>query len=714
MKRFSIGCGLVAVGLLGAACSDGGDGPAPFAEAPETLSRRLAVLLGSRVDAVVDGRTGKPYLYVALDDGKPGIVDVKSPSISFLAPLAADLGVSSLEKELGEPTSIVPASEETAGTLTYAQHVPGTNVPVFDTELVVSTRLDGSVAFVQPTIASGLARVGVNPAVSAGAARDALRRAVANAIDVEEPILGVSAHDLTNPRLAYRADVTTASGSIRATIDANDAKVIALEPRTRLGVDLAAAAASYYDHPPAAHLSQTDPRYVASAAYVVPYDDTNRRLRGPSAFGMLEFRNSTVFGAPVTVETSSQLGRALTCDKRGGEDASGIAVDAYHNVSRVLEAYRQRFGIMKLDPLGRSLTVVVHDNTLGKANAYFEPATFSIHFGDGERGVYEPNTPDPDSATIDPRYPNDKKGLSRKGWFKSASAATSVEIVAHEVGHVFADHVSGGMSAVGEGGAISEGVADLFASQVALDINGPTSRFWLYAEDQHYRGLPARNLFRPSEAAVFGPTAAHFTQMKSTSPAAEDWGNVHYNSTVISQPWLLMSWGGFNDVSKLGVTTEIGFERATRLYWETVKATRPWESSIKGFARKMISYQTGKLQQHPTRTDLQGRWVRDAVICAWTAVGALTPAETKASYGITCPSSSTLETTSCANKRDGLYCDSNPKLDGSFIECERASIKRGFQCASGSYCHRKTGSFDSPALTDASGRPTCFAEPQPL
>ena len=714
MNRFSLGCGLVAVGLLGAACSDGGDAPAPFAEAPEPLARKLEVMLGSRVDAVVDGRTGKPYLYVAVDDGKPGIVEAKSPSIAFLAPLATDLGVSSFEKELGEPTAILPASEETAGTLRYAQHVPGTNIPVFDAELVVSTRLDGSVAFVQPTIASGIARLGVIPALSVGAAREALLRAVADGIDVEEPTLGVSAKELKNPRLAYRADVTTVSGSIRATINANDGQVIALEPRARLGVELAAAAALYYDHPPGAHLSWTDPRHDASAAHVVPYDDATRRLRGPSAFGMLEFRTGTVFGSPVIVQTLSQMGGALTCDERDGDDASGIAVDAYHNLSRVLEAYRQRFGVMKLDPLGRPLTVVVHDNTLGRANAYFEPATFSIHFGDGQRGVYEPNTPDPDPATIDPRYPNDKNGLARKRWFKFASPATSLEIVAHEVGHAFADHGSGGMSAVGEGGAIGEGVADLLASQVALDIGGPTSRFWLYAEDQHYRGLPTRNFFRPSEAAIYGPTAAHFTQMQSTSPAAYDWGNIHYNSTVVSQPWLLMSWGGFNEISKLGVTTEIGFDRATRLYWETVKATSPWESSIKGFARKMISYQTGKLQQHPTRTDLQGRWVRDAVICAWTAVGALTPQETKTSYGITCPSSSTLETTSCANKRDGLYCDSNPKLDGSFIECERGAIKRGLQCASGSFCHRKTGSFDSPALTDANGRPACFPEAQPL
>jgi hypothetical protein len=230
----------------------------------------------------------------------------------------------------------------------------------------------------------------------------------------------------------------------------------------------------------------------------------------------------------------------------------------------------------------------------------------------------------------------------------------------------------------------------------------------------HYRGLPTRNFYRPSEPTAEGPTAPHFTQMKSTFPTAPDSGNVHFNSTVISQPWLLMAWGGFNEVSKLGVTTEIGFDRATQLYWETVRGTGAWESSIKGFARKMISYQTGKLQQHPTRTDLTGRWVRDAVICSWTAVGALTPEETKASYGIVCPSSSTLDTTSCANKRDGLYCDSNPKLDGSFIQCERGSIKQGFQCQTGSYCHRKTGSFDSPALTGPDGRGTCFPEPQPL
>ena len=54
----------------------------------------------------------------------------------------------------------------------------------------------------------------------------------------------------------------------------------------------------------------------------------------------------------------------------------------------------------------------------------------------------------------------------------------------------------------------------------------------------------------------------------------------------------------------------------------------------------------------------------------------------------------------------GHYLLAEPKFSSAW--------PRGFQCPSGAFCHRKTGSFDSPALTDASGKPMCHPGPQPL
>ena len=679
MKKLSLMCGLVAAGLLGAACSSGGDEPAAFPVEPQTIAQKLEATLGSRIDAVPDGRTGMPYLYVAVDNGKPAVADTNAPSLAFLSSVASDLGVSSLENELGEPTSVVPATEETAGTARYAQHVPGTELPVFDAELVVSTRLDGSVAFVQPSLAAGLAQVRTTPALSSGAARDTIRRVVADASDVEEPRLGVSALDLAQPRLAYRADVLTPSGGMRATIDANDGSVISVVPLAPSARALAAKAASYYAHAGTnEHPSRTDPNYVPNAAGPIVFDEGTWSLRATTDFGVVNVRNRSLAGAVVHVvppPSPRSPTQILTCDLGDGDETPGVAVDVQGHVLNAMGAFQKRFGRIKPDALGRPLELVVHDNSKGRDNAFFSSLTNSIHFGDGRRGVFEVNNPDPDPEAVDPRFPNIKPSLGRPDWFRFRSAATSPEIVAHELAHAIVFRATGGTGVVGEAGAIAEGVADVLANQAMIDNAEPGARFWLYGEDQHYRGLATRNLYRPSDPGADGATAAHWSQLRSVSPLAADGGNVHFNSTVVSQPWLIMGWGGYNEVSKLGVTAEIGLDRATTLYWETVKATTLWENSIKGFARKMISYQTGTLQQHPTRTDLQGRWVRDAVICAWNAVGVLTPEETKRSYGISCPSSSTLDTTSCANKRDGLYCDSNPKIDGSFIECERGAIK---------------------------------------
>lgn len=708
MKRFSLACGVVAAGLLGAACSSGDDVPPPLAVESATVARKLEAALGSRIDAVDDGRTGKPYLYVAVDDGRPAVIDPKAPSLSFLAPVAADLGVASLEAELGEPTSVVPASEETAGTIRYAQHVPGTSIPVFDAELIVSTRVDGSVAFVQPTLAPRVSQLRTTPALSPSAARDALRRAVPDALDVPEPILGVSAADPTTPRLAYRADVPTAAGAVRATLDADEGTAITLVPLVSGARALAARAASYYVHAGKdEHPSRTDPAYVADAAASIVFDEGTGTMLATTDFGAVDVRSGSLTGPRVEVDlppAPRSPTAILTCDLGEGNETSGIAVDAQSHLFNVVGAYQKRFGAASLG-LGRPMTVVVHDNTKGNHGATYYALTNSIHFGDGDRGVYEVNTADPDPSATD------RTSLKRPEWFRVASLATSREVIAHEVAHAL---LYRNIATLGEAGAINEGVADVLANQLELDTGTGRGKFWTFGEGLHYRDVPFRNLYRPSETGIDGASAAHYSQLKSPQALTTDFGNVHFNSTVVSQPWVLMAWGGFNDVSKIGVTTEIGFERATALYWETARATGLWESSIKGFARKMIAYQTGKLQQHPTRTDLTGRWVRDAVICAWTAVGALTPDETRASYGITCPTSATLETTSCANKRDGLYCDSNPKMDGSFIECARAAIKSGFQCPSGTFCHRKTGSFDSPALTDERGKPICYPEPQAL
>lgn len=128
----------------------------------------------------------------------------------------------------------------------------------------------------------------------------------------------------------------------------------------------------------------------------------------------------------------------------------------------------------------------------------------------------------------------------------------------------------------------------------------------------------------------------------------------------------------------------------------------------------MIAYQVGSDPVHPTRTDLKPYWVKHSIICAWTAVGVFSPEEARAYHNVTCPSITSL-TPTCAGKRDGTYCDPRPTVDFGSYSCRSGSIVAGAQCASGSFCHRTAGSFDSYAVTNAgngSGAPICFPEPQ--
>ncbi len=171
-----------------------------------------------------------------------------------------------------------------------------------------------------------------------------------------------------------------------------------------------------------------------------------------------------------------------------------------------------------------------------------------------------------------------------------------------------------------------------------------------------------------------------------------------------------MAYGGFNDHSRLGVTAEMGLEPAKWLVWNTLHAIGGAET-MRMLADKMIVYQIGKQLGHPTRTDLSPYWVKHSIICAWTAVGVISPEEARAFHGVTCPSAKSLKT-DCAGKANGTYCDPDPKHDYASYTCKYGSISKGDQCATGQFCHRTTGSFDSFARTDANGKVQCFTEPQ--
>ncbi len=701
MKRFALVLGGVSLGLLAVACSGGSDVPAPFAEAANTSSvqQRLAAMTGARWETDPDA-SGKPRLYYALDDGKAVLPNAKDPKevLAFLEPVREGFGVGgSFANELDQGVLATEAAEDRLATMTFTQHVPGSKLPVFDAVFTAGVRPDGSLAFVDASVAHHLEQLGTTPAFDAAKAKQKLESMGFESIPGYDPTLGVLATDPDAPVLAYRTIVGSTEGSRQVDLDALTGAVLSDVSNHGGGetVNAFGAEEKYLD---------TDAKKRSDARYPVELSTSGGTsvLAGPGPLGMI-VAISYGTGSPAPVVGVKETSGAYrfdfnpsTTDTRAGETEQ-IAVNAFYNVSRAARYFKDTFALsMWASP---STTLRVHRNiterdgvsTSWRGDAFFDSADGSISIGDGTMNA---------------------EGTA----WERQSAAVNVDYMAHEYAHgLIATVTSGKASGLprgalgyrGEQGAINEALSDIFASYAQASITQNTSGRFGFAEGLRADNKPFRHYLHPSWGVAGG--AVHQSKLRPFNEA-RDQGNVHFNSLLVSQAWAMMAYGGFNDHSRLGVSAEIGLEPTKWLYYNTLHAVAAGET-MRTFADKMIVYQIGKQLTHPTRTDLSPLWVKHAIICGWTAVGVIPPEQAKLFHNVTCPSSSTAAP-SCAGKADGFYCDPRPGSDYASYACKAGSIKAGSQCASGQFCYRTTGSFDSKARLDERGAVKCFGEPQ--
>ncbi len=685
MKRALCIVGTFVVPLLFLACSGGGEAPArPGLAAPDMLAR-LEQLTGARWASDNHPVTGKPHLYLSLDDGRPVLPSVNDGKevLAFLSPLHEELGIrGSLERQFDEADLATVAAAESLGTLRFPQHVPGTRVPVFGGELIVGFLVDGSLAYIQSWAAQDLSSFDATPAITPELARAAALAAVPGGAIAEGtgPTLGVEATDPERPILVFRVAMTEPSGSRRVDVDARSGVVVASV------VDSSSAIAQVYSG--RSMYPITDPRAAPGATLSVEVNGGH--LGGPGALGPIlpltlvkVGQQSNHVPIPVTQMPMGFLA-ADTVASSSVHRSPAMAVDALYNVSRVSSYFAGQLG-MRTWAAAATPIVVHHDGWEG--NAAFWPSTKSIYVGDGVLNA---------SGTGYSIYP----------------VSSSLDFMAHEVGHGVIEAVTSGRTrgfsqvplfGVGEPGALNEGVSDVLAASAKAFLTSSTNGVFRFGPDVRGDGVPLRDYLHPSRGASGGAT--HWSTRL-------DFAQTHYNSTLVSQPWTLMVQGGYNEVSHLGVTTELGFARAVALYWETLHSVSANES-IRGFADKMIAYQIKNAQlSHPTRVDLSPYWVKHSILCAWTAVGVISSEDARLRHGVTCPYAFGDDAPTCKGKIDGAYCDARPRYDYSAYICRGQSILSGYQCPTNKYCHRSTGSFSSLAQTGPDGRVICHDQPQ--
>ncbi|MBK8212194.1 MAG: M4 family metallopeptidase [Myxococcales bacterium] len=728
MKKRTRSLGLVGVGLMVAACSGGDGEPAPLptmAENGADLARKLDSLTGATW-WMEPGVAGNAALYYARGEGRPVLPNAqRSPTdiIALLTPFASDLGLGSdPSHELDEPETLLDASDEDVGTYRFRQHLPGTSIPVFDAALVAAVTKEGSLEYLSTGHARNLGTVGAHPTLDGDdAANRALKTLGSTARQVSAPTLGVLAVDPAKPRLSYRFSAEVDDALVQVTCDAHTGDV--LSARHQGAAATAFAAAHYFD--------TNDIRQDRSSMLSVDLTPQGE-LSTTGATGPIRIYNEdgklAVCSRPSG--TSGQPEAPYECDVNVRQgSAKGVAADVQAHLQFASVYFANQLQARKW-AAGGAVEAFVNARTVDGRRMqgdgrYVPPSnprdTGKLFFGIGR--TFEDADP---------------KGHAGNKTYETYPTGSSFEFVAHEYAHGVIDAV-GPLSYVGEAGALNEGLADIFAAHATALLRSNDIGLHTFGEDVRWDGRPLRDFRRPGNGTDVGGTidyAARRPTIPSNANRPEcqgaqtpescattcsfdaegntrsknDCGNIHYNSTIVTNAWSLLAIGGFNQATKKGVLAEVGLSRATRLFYAALLGA-PVNDTMKLFASRMISHQVKTTLANPFKTDLEPLWVKKAVVCAWNATNVIPDGEViQHAVGLSCPKAGEL-TRTCKGKADGYYCNPDVNYPYDSYQCKGGAIAGGHQCASGSFCHRLTLNPESSAVLDAQNKPRCFIEP---
>lgn len=170
--------------------------------------------------------------------------------------------------------------------------------------------------------------------------------------------------------------------------------------------------------------------------------------------------------------------------------------------------------------------------------------------------------------------------------------ASSLGIVGHEMTHVV-HALSNGLGETLQARSIGEGIADVFGLSILSANRG--SEIFVLAEINRDAKQPLRF---PNQVDNY----AKFTQSITTG---------HYNATIVSNAWYLMTKGGKNETSQRLVANELGTATSQRLWWSSLRRIVGPRTTMPTLARAQVALATKKgIDTRP-------------VACAWYATGVL-------------------------------------------------------------------------------------------
>ncbi len=647
---------------------------------------------GEEAPSVLGGedRAGKLAQKLEADTGVKWVVEADDATheIRFLMPLgetpsltkatpeatvkelyakyAEDLGVTDPNAELASPETTT--DEDGMTHLKFEPMLAGTDVPIFDEASLAHVTKDGAIAFLQPSFRHDFGGVAKEATVTP---EDAVRQAAElitmacepkeEATPASEPVLGVHLSSAGKPKLAWRVRFELGEGAkcFAPQVDI-DAEILGV-----LEVRETATALKERQGGARFHLlnEKSDVKEIEVTEDNSLLVTTRWVLSAPSPVPIKTRRYTPfqIIDDPIFTMTQGVW--------EPNEKARGASIDAHHYMQVTAKYYKQVFGRSSYDGKGSSIVIVSHDNSgHNRNNAYSEPEFLfyggRFHFGDGDFVV---------------------DGQGQKLPF-----STGLDVVAHEFTHAVTEHTSKLVYET-ESGALNESLSDIFGATIE-NWNPATSNFGanLRMGERVYRnGWGMRDMHAPQTHGQPDHYSRRVPCPNNKPTYENDRCGVHTNSGIPNNAWFLMTHGGVNQTSNIGVDKGIGWSESAKL-WYLTNTTLLYPRA---------TFHHAALAQVGQAWWRGGQYLK-AVACAWNAVGVLSAQEVGA-VGVTCPKA----TVGCGSYDDAVVC--------SDVSGFTAYICRGRQIAGAQYCAdpnkhcRKTSALDPRAVRNPDGSLTC-------
>ncbi len=195
------------------------------------------------------------------------------------------------------------------------------------------------------------------------------------------------------------------------------------------------------------------------------------------------------------------------------------------------------------------------------------------------------------------------------------SPLTSLDVVAHEIGHGFAQKMVGFDPSKPEANALNEGLSDIWAACVEYSAD-PNKQTWKIGEDIILTASCLRNLASPNTGSDprFSPTGGYPDVYNGQYYASN--GDSHTNSTVLSHCFYLLAVGGSgtNSAGTAYNITGIGIGKASDVVFR---------AENNGYITPTAGFQVARAAMIRAATELYGSCSPEVIATAnaWYAVG---------------------------------------------------------------------------------------------